>query len=208
MVVHLDYLAPVRRDLGEMQALAQVDQVEDILLEARSTKADRRLQELGADTRITADGVRDLVNVRASRLTDGGKRVDGGNTLSEHRVRGELGKLRGPEADGEDALLGDPVSIHVAEGRARRLALLGLEGADEDTVGAEEIGDGGTLSQELRVGEDVETAAGLRVGLEDGAHGFGGAAWNGRFLDDDLGGVRYLGNTTRGKLDIAGNVYL
>ena len=205
VIVHLNDLAPVRRDLGEMQALGEVDQVENILLEARSTKADGRLEELGADTRVTADGVRNLVDVRASRLADGRKRVDGGDTLGEHRVGRELGELRGPEADGEDALGGDPVSIHVAEGRARRLSLLGLERAGEDTVGAKEIGDGGTLGQELGVGEDVEAAARLGVSLEDGAHGLGGAARNGRFLDDDLRRVGYLSNATRGKLDIARN---
>lgn len=83
-----------------MQALAEVDEVEDVLLEARPAKPDARLEELGPDAGVVADGVSDLVNVGAGRLADSGERVDGGDALREHGVGGELGELGGPEADG------------------------------------------------------------------------------------------------------------
>ena len=90
VLVHFHDLAPVRRDLGQVQALGEVDEVEDVLLEARAAEADRRAQELGPDARVEADGVRDLVDVRAGRLADRGERVHGRDALCEHRVRCEL----------------------------------------------------------------------------------------------------------------------
>ena len=45
VVVQGDHLGPVVGHLGQVEALADVDQVEDVLLEARATKADACLQE-------------------------------------------------------------------------------------------------------------------------------------------------------------------
>ena len=45
VVVEEDDLGPVVGHLGQVEALADVDQVEDVLLEARATKADACLQE-------------------------------------------------------------------------------------------------------------------------------------------------------------------
>ena len=93
VLVHLHDLPPVRRDLGQMQALGEVHEVEDVLLEAGPAEADGRAQELGADTRVESDRVRDLVDVRARRLADRGERVHGRDALGEHRVRRELRQL-------------------------------------------------------------------------------------------------------------------
>lgn len=116
----------------------------------------------------------------------------------------QLGELGAPEAGGDDAVLGHPVAVDVAEGLLGGFALGGLEGADEDAVGAEQVGDGGALGQELGVAEDVEAAAGAGVGFEDGAHGLGGAARDGGLLDDDLGGGGHGGDVAGGQLDVAG----
>lgn len=107
VLVHIHDLAPVRSDLRQVEALAEVDQVEDILLEARSTETDRGAEELVANTRIETDSVCDLVDVGTGDLTDGGEGVDGRDTLGEHGVGGELGKLGRPEANGEDLLSSD-----------------------------------------------------------------------------------------------------
>ena len=45
VVVQGDHLGPVVGHLRQVEALADVDQVEDVLLEARATKADACLQE-------------------------------------------------------------------------------------------------------------------------------------------------------------------
>ena len=93
VLVHLPDLTPVRRDLGQVQALGKVDEVEDVLLEAGAAEADRRAQELGPDARVEADRVCDLVDVRARRLADCGERIHGRDALRKHRVRSELGQF-------------------------------------------------------------------------------------------------------------------
>ena len=69
-----------------MEGLGQVDEVEDVLLEARSSESDLSLEELGANSRVLADSVRDLVNVGSSGLADGGERVDRRDSLEEEGV--------------------------------------------------------------------------------------------------------------------------
>ena len=51
---------PVVSDLLEADALADVDQVQDVLLEARPAEAHARVQELGSNARVRADRVRHL----------------------------------------------------------------------------------------------------------------------------------------------------
>lgn len=206
MIVHLDDLTPVRRDLGEVKALGEINKVENVLLEARAAKADRGLEELGAHARVAADGMGDFVDIGASGLANGRQGIDRRNTLCEHGIGSELGEFRGPEADGEDAFAGDPVGIDVLESGTGVLALLGLERANEDAVGLEEIVDGCALGQELGIGEDVEAAARLGVGLEDGAHRLGRATGHSRLFNDNLGRCRDLGDSTRRKFDITTRV--
>lgn len=97
----------------------------------------------------------------------------------------------------------DPVGIYASKRRARVLALLGLETADKNTIGAEEIRHSGAFCKELRVRKNIEAAAWLGVCLEDGAHRFGGTAWDGRLFDDDLGGGRDVRDAARSALDVA-----
>lgn len=93
VLVHVNNLAPVSGNLGQVQAFAEVDKVENILLETRSTETDRGAQKLVAYTAVVADGVGDLVDVGTGSLADGGEGVDGGDTLGEHGVGGELGQF-------------------------------------------------------------------------------------------------------------------
>ena len=78
-----------------------------------------------------------------------------------------------------------------------------MQRTDEDTIGLEEIGDSRSFRKELRVREDVESAARPAVRLEDGAHGLGRPARNSRFLDDNLGRSRHSGDATSSRLNIA-----
>ena len=87
-----------------MERLREVHQVEDILLETRTTEADGRAQEFGANTGIVPDSVRDFIDVGTCRLTDRGECVYRGYTLSEHGVRREFRQLGGPKTNGQDAL--------------------------------------------------------------------------------------------------------
>ena len=97
-----------------------------------------------------------------------------------------------------------PVRVDIGQ-RGGRVAALGrLEGANQNTIGAEKVVDGRSLGEELGIGENVEVAAGLAVGLEDGAHRLGCPARNGGLLDDDLGRCRDGGNTAGREFDVAG----
>ncbi|KAG6874588.1 hypothetical protein C0993_000258, partial [Termitomyces sp. T159_Od127] len=78
-----------------------------------------------------------------------------------------------------------------------------LKGIDEDTVSVEEIAYCCAFSQKFRIGEDVKTAVGLGIALEDHAHRLGNTAWDGGFFDDDLGGCGNSRDAPCGKLDVA-----
>ena len=71
-------------------------------LEAAAAEAHGRLQELRADARVRADGLRDLVDVRARRFAQRRHRVDAGDALREDRVGDELGQLRRPQVRRDD----------------------------------------------------------------------------------------------------------
>lgn len=189
MLIHLDDLSPVSRDLGQVQALAQIDQVEDIFLEARSTKANTGLEKFRPDAGVVPNSVGNFVNVRPSGFANGGKGIDGGDALGQHCIRGELRKLRRPEADGEDLVLAkhrkfnqgktgkhltrysrDPIGINFLEALAGVETLRCLQGPNQHTIGGKKVRDGRPLREKFGVGEDIKSAVGLRVGLENGAH--------------------------------------
>lgn len=111
--------------------------------------------------------------------------------MGEHRVRGELREFRGPEADSEDSLLAkdweivrliimgryylngysrDPVGVDILEALACAETLRCLQGSNQNAIRAKKVRDGCSLCEEFRIGEDVEVAVGLGVGLENGAH--------------------------------------
>ncbi len=60
MIGGFAHRVPVVGDLLESQRLADVNQVQDVLLEAGAAKADAGVQEFGADARVRANCVRHL----------------------------------------------------------------------------------------------------------------------------------------------------
>eukprot|EP00760_Papus_ankaliazontas_P012579 PhM_4_TR15406/c0_g1_i1/m.8621 len=156
VVVDVDNLVPVVRHFGQIEALAQIHQVEDIFLETRPAEADRCLQELGAQAAVVANGAAHLVDVGAGLLAQSADGIDGRNALRQEGVRGQLGEFRRPHVRRDDALVGHPAAVHAGEhvhgGLAGRVALT----TDKDAVRHEKVVDGGALSEELRVGQDRE----------------------------------------------------
>lgn len=199
-VVHLDNLLEVVGNVGEAHALAKVAQVENILLEAGATISNGSLEELGADTGVHADGAGNLIDIGAGGLADGGNGVDGGNTLGKERVGDELGELGRPDVGLEDALLGDPVVVDIGEDLAGLAAGLVHGSTDEDTVRLVEVVHGSSLSEELRVGQDIE--AGLSCAVEDGGDSLGRLDGNSRLLDNNLGGLGDGCNLTGSELPV------
>mmetsp|Transcript_11141 Transcript_11141/g.15529 ORF Transcript_11141/g.15529 Transcript_11141/m.15529 type:complete len:247 (-) Transcript_11141:803-1543(-) len=63
MVVDLHYLVPILSNLGQTKTFAEVHEVEDILLEARTTESYRSIEEALSNTAILTDSARNLLNV-------------------------------------------------------------------------------------------------------------------------------------------------
>lgn len=200
-VVDLDHALPVGGDLGEAEVLAEVGEVQDVLLEAGTAVADGGLEELRSDAGVLADGAGDLVDVGTGGLAECGDGIDRGDALGEEGVGHELGKLGGPEVGGEDLLAGDPAGVNGDDFLDGSQPLGGLLSADEDAVGIVQILDGRSLGEELWIGEDLEGAV-LGVGPEDGEHCLGGLHGNGALLDDDLGADGLLGDHAGCSLDV------
>lgn len=85
------------------------------------------------------------------------------------------------------AHLRDPVGIDLSEGCTGVNTLGGLQRTDQNSIRAEEIADGGALSQEFRIGQNIESGVWLGVGLQNRPHGLGRATRDSRLLDNDLG---------------------
>lgn len=64
----------------------------------------------------------------------------------------------------------DPVGVDILEALACVETLGCLQGSDENAIRSKKVRDGCSLCEEFGVGEDVEAAVGLGVGLENGAH--------------------------------------
>ena len=71
------HLVPVVGHLLQAHSLADVDQVEDVLLEAGAAKADRGVEELGADAGVGADGLGNLLHIGACGGGGGGGLLKG-----------------------------------------------------------------------------------------------------------------------------------
>ena len=71
-----------------MERFGEIDEIENVLLEARSSKSDRGFEETTSDSSVESAGVRDFVNVGSGDFTDRGERVDGRDTLCEQSVGG------------------------------------------------------------------------------------------------------------------------
>mmetsp|Transcript_16043 Transcript_16043/g.38286 ORF Transcript_16043/g.38286 Transcript_16043/m.38286 type:complete len:288 (-) Transcript_16043:843-1706(-) len=91
--VHVDHLLPVRSHLRQAERLAQVHQVENVLLEARASEADGCVEELGTDAAVQTDGVRNFLDVGTGLLAQHGDGVDGRDALSQERIRDEFGEF-------------------------------------------------------------------------------------------------------------------
>jgi len=93
IVIHQHHLMPVVGHLLQSKGLADVHQVQDVLLKAGAAVSHRRLQELVSNTGIRTDSTRDLVDISIRLLAESGDGVDGGHTLGQECIRHQLGDL-------------------------------------------------------------------------------------------------------------------
>mmetsp|Transcript_6491 Transcript_6491/g.17368 ORF Transcript_6491/g.17368 Transcript_6491/m.17368 type:complete len:316 (-) Transcript_6491:731-1678(-) len=89
-VVHFHDPVEILGNICQTHGLAEVHQIENVLLKARSAKANRRFQKLRSNARIHTNGAGHLVNVCARCLADCRYSVDGRNALCKERVGDKL----------------------------------------------------------------------------------------------------------------------
>ena len=186
-----------------LTGLADVDQVQDVLLETRPPKAHGRGQELGPDARVRAHTLADLLDVGARRLAQSRDGVHRRDALRQHRVGRQLRQLCRPEIGAQHALGRDPALVDRGQPLDGGAAVLVVAPADQDPVRLGQVLHRRALREELRVGQDVEAHARVAVvAREHLLDGLGGAHGHGRLLDDDLGGLRNGRDHARGALPV------
>mmetsp|Transcript_8530 Transcript_8530/g.35580 ORF Transcript_8530/g.35580 Transcript_8530/m.35580 type:complete len:319 (+) Transcript_8530:29-985(+) len=155
-LVDLHNALPVARNLVQLVALADVDQREDVLLEAGATEANRRAQVAAANAVVHAQHSADVAHVSASLLAESRDGVDGADALGEEGVARQLGELARPEVGGHDLFARHPVGVdlgHLGDGSVASSRLLS---SDEDAVRHLEVVDSRSLCEELGVANDLE----------------------------------------------------
>ena len=204
VVVDGNHALPVLGHLLEALGLADVHQVQDVLLEAGAAEADGGVQEAGAHPGVLADGVRHLGHVRASRLAQGADAVDAADALRQEGVGRQLGQLRRPQVGGDHPLRGHPVLVHSLQRRDGRPPRLGvLPAADEHPVGGLQVLNGGALGQELGVGQDLELDARVHaVPLQHLLDGLRRADGHGGLLHHNLVGGGHSCNRAGSRLPV------
>jgi hypothetical protein len=193
---------PVGGHFGQAEVFAEVDEVQDVFLEAGAAKAHRGLQKLGADAGVFADRVGDFVYVGAGGLAERRDRVDRRDPLGEEGVGHELRELRRPEVGRDDLLAGHPAGVNIHERRHGLLAAGRALAPHQDPIGVFEIRDGRALCQKLRIREHLELAV-RRVAAQDLQERGGRADGDRALLDDDLWAFGQLGDHPGGTLDVA-----
>ena len=200
-VVHQDDLVPVGCALVQSVGLAEVHQVENILLEARSSKSDGRVQESLSDTIVHTHGTRDLQDIRSSGLAKGRDGVDAGHALSQEGVGDQLGKLGRPQVGGQDLFTRDPVLIDTDQHLRSLESSLALLATNQDAVRLHQVSDSRSFRQELGVAQDLKVQP-FVVRVQHTRNGLGRAHRDRTLLDDDLVALGDLGNGTSTQLAI------
>jgi len=76
--------------------LAEIHEVQNILLEAGAPEPHAGVQKAGPDAGIQADRMGDLLDVGLGFFAQGGNGINRGDTLRQKSVGHQLGKLAGP----------------------------------------------------------------------------------------------------------------
>ena len=119
--VERHHLLPVGGHLVQAVVAAEIHNVEDVFLEAATTKAWTGLEELGSKARIGADGTGHLLHIGAGGFAEGGDARQG--------IGGEFAELAAPEVGAKDALGWHPLVEDSGE-RYRYVEACGYEAAE------------------------------------------------------------------------------
>mmetsp|Transcript_7920 Transcript_7920/g.17017 ORF Transcript_7920/g.17017 Transcript_7920/m.17017 type:complete len:371 (+) Transcript_7920:434-1546(+) len=194
-VVHLNNLAPVIRTGLQSVGFAQVDEIQNIFLEARSSESHRGLQKALSDAGVHANRPANFGHVGTRNLAQGRNGVDRRHALRQKGVGDQFGQLGRPQVGGQDIVARNPVGVYADHGFDGLESLGGLWSTDQDTIGIVQIRHRGTLGQKFGVAQDLEGDVGFfLVGGQDAVDGLGRADGHGRFFDNNLGRRRDSGN--------------
>ena len=105
------HLFPVAGHILKAVITAQVNQIEDVLLEATAAKSRAGLEKLGADAAVSADRIGHLAHVGTGGLTEGGDAVDRADPLRQKSIRSELAELAAPKIGAQNFLRSHPVAV-------------------------------------------------------------------------------------------------
>lgn len=75
------HLSPILCNFGEMQALTQINQVQDVLLETTSSKSNAGFEEFRSNSGVQSTSVTNFINISTSSFTDSTKCIDARNSL-------------------------------------------------------------------------------------------------------------------------------
>mmetsp|Transcript_57290 Transcript_57290/g.79498 ORF Transcript_57290/g.79498 Transcript_57290/m.79498 type:complete len:234 (+) Transcript_57290:425-1126(+) len=177
-VIDVHHFLPVLRHLRQAVALAQVHQVQDVLLEAATAKPNRGAQEVGTNTHVRPNSAGNFVNIGTRGFAQSRDGVNARNALREHGVGHQLRQLRGPQVRGDDLVLGHPSGIDGRQRHDGSVACLGLLPANQHTGGRAQVWDRSAFRQELGVGQNLKADPLLGRGAQHAAHGLGGLHGN------------------------------
>merc|ERR1719203_443754 len=203
VLVHIDDLLPVLCAFVQAFALADVHQVQDVLLEARTTEAHGSPKELRTNPRICADSPRDLSHISARLLAQLRNGVHAAHALSQHGIGNKFLQLGAPEIRSQDSLLGHPICIDVREHTRRSNTICGRRATDQDSVRRFQIPHGSPLCEELWIRQDPARMAFLSIRADHLFQGLRRAHRHCRLFDDDFRSVGIPSHCAADTLDEA-----
>ncbi len=173
-VVHLHHLLPVLRGLVQPVMLAQVHQVENILLEARTPKPHSCFQEVRPNAPVHANRPGNLGHVCFRLLAQRRHRIDRRHPLRQECICHQFGKLARPQPRGQNPLARNPGRVNIRQRLHRFPPRLGIPPADQHAVGFFHIIHRRAFRQELRVRQHIEVQPAV-VRVQNPLHRLGGA---------------------------------
>jgi hypothetical protein len=151
VVVQLDDLSPIFSDFSKAFSLCQIDQSQQILLEATPSETDTRIQELVAYTAVTANTTLDLHHIATSLLAEQTDAVYAGHSLCEKTVCYELAHLRAYCGGCDDSF-----GWNVVVESKQQLHHIWPFTSKHQPIGIAEILDGGAFRKKFRIAHYYE----------------------------------------------------
>ena len=116
-----NHLLPVAGHILKAVITAQVNQIEDVLLEAAAAKSRAGREKLGADAAVCTDSIGHLAHVGTGGLTEGGDAVYLADPLGQKSIGRELAELAAPKIGAQNFLRSHPVAVDPRQGLNRFL---------------------------------------------------------------------------------------